>query len=266
MRPKRAQIRMTSPETNARPRVGVPWRTVAEESANKRERIQNYLRAVREAGGEPVVVSLRLPAEQLQELVRSLDAVVLTGSPADVDQKRFGNQPHPATNAPDPDRERTDEALLDHALAAGKPVLAICYGVQLLNVHFGGSLLQDIPSQIQTTIDHDQDEDGKDSLHPVRIEGGRLAEIARELGGNGEVQTNSSHHQSVLQPGRGLRITAHAPDGVVEALEWDGGKNWVVGVQWHPERMRNDPLADALFRKLVSEAQAHRQTDTPATP
>jgi putative glutamine amidotransferase len=257
-----------TPETDARPRVGVPWRTTEEESAGKRDRIENYLRAVREAGGEPVVVSLRLPQSQLQQLAASLDAVVLTGSPADIEPQRFGGVPHPAANPPDPDRERTDEALLEDALAKDKPVLAICYGAQLLNVHFGGNLVQDIPSEIRTTIDHDQDEDGTDARHGVRIEGGRLAEIADGLGGKDAPQINSSHHQAIREPGRGLRITAHAPDGVVEAIEWAAGKNWVLGVQWHPERMRGDALADALFRRLVSEARANRRTEEnrPATP
>ena len=254
---------MTS-QTDARPRVGVPWRTAAEESANKRERIENYLRAVREAGGEPVVVSLKLPPSQLEQVAESLDAVVLTGSPADVEPQRFGSARHPAANATDPDRERTDDALLDHALAASKPVLAICYGAQLLNVHFGGTLLQDIPSEVKTTIDHDQDEDGNDGLHGARIEGGHLAEIAEQLGETNEVQINSSHHQAILQPGRGLRVTARASDGVVEAVEWESDKNWVVGVQWHPERMRSDALAEALFRRLVFEARA-KQRDRPAT-
>jgi putative glutamine amidotransferase len=243
-----------------KPRVGVPWRTVAEESANKRVAYEHYLNAIREAGGEPVEVSLRLPEDQLEQLARSLDAVVLTGSPADVDPQRFGSPRHPAATRPDPDRERTDDALLDHALAAGKPVLAICYGAQLLNVHLGGTLLQDIPSETQTTIDHDRDEDGNDGLHAVRIEGGHLAEVAGQAHGGGEAQVNSSHHQAILRPGRGLRVTARAPDGVVEAVEWEGGRDWVVGVQWHPERMRGDALAGALFRRLVSEARANLQS------
>jgi len=242
--------------TDRRPRVGVPWRTVAEESANKRGAYEHYLNAIREAGGEPVEVSLRLPEEELRQLARSLDAVVLTGSPADVDPQRFGSARHPAAARPDPDRERTDITLLDCSMAAGKPVLAICYGAQILNVHLGGSLLQDIPSEVQTTIDHDRDEEGHDELHAVRIEGGHLAEVAGQAVGAGEAQVNSSHHQAILQPGRGLRVTARAPDGVVEAIEWEGGRDWVVGVQWHPERMRGDALADALFRRLVSEARA----------
>jgi putative glutamine amidotransferase len=140
-------------------------------------------------------------------------------------------------------------------MATGKPVLAVCYGAQLLNVHLGGTLLQDIPIETQTTIDHDQDEDGNDGRHAVRIEGGHLAEVAGQAHGGGEAQVNSSHHQAILQLGRGLRVTARAPDGVVEAIEWEGGRDWVVGVQWHPERMHGDALADALFRRLVSEAR-----------
>jgi putative glutamine amidotransferase len=247
-------------EKNAdRPRVGVPWRTAAEESANQRGAYEHYLRAIREAGGEPVEVSLRLREDHLQQLAQSLDGVVLTGSPADVDPQRFGSARHLATAGADPDRERTDMALLDHALAAGKPVLAICYGAQLLNVHLGGSLLQDIPSEVQTPLDHDGAEDGSDGRHAVRIEGGHLAELAGLAHGGGEARVNSSHHQAILQPGRGLRVTAYAPDGVVEAIEWEGSRDWVVGVQWHPERMRGDALADALFRRLVSEARADRR-------
>lgn len=254
-------------ESHEKPRVGVPWRTTAEEATSQRERLENYQRAIREAGGEPIVVSLRLPQDQLRELARSLDAVILTGSPADIEPKRFGSPRHPAANAPDPDRERTDGALLDDALAGGKPVLAICYGAQFLNVHFGGSLVQDIPSEMQTTIDHDQDEDGNDGLHAVRIEGGHLAELTGQLGGSSEARINSSHHQAILEPGRGLRVTAHAPDGVVEAIEWEGGKSWVVGVQWHPERMRGDALADALFGRLMTEARRRLDAldDHPAT-
>jgi len=253
-------------QTDVRPRVGVPWRTAAEESSNKRERLENYLRAVREAGGEPVVVSLRLAPSELQRRAESLDAIVLTGSPADVEPQRFGSARHPAANATDPDRERTDDALLEHVVAAGKPVLAICYGAQILNVHFGGTLVQDIPSEMKTTIDHDQDEDGNDGLHAARIDGGHLAEFAQELGKTGEVQINSSHHQAILEPGHGLRVTARASDGVVEAVEYESGR-WVVGVQWHPERMRGDALAEALFRHLVLEARAgqRNQTERPAT-
>jgi putative glutamine amidotransferase len=162
---------------------------------------------------------------------------------------------HSQTATPDSDRERTDFTLLDHALADNKPVLAICYGIQSLNVFLGGTLVQDIPSEVGTVIEHEwEDEQGApETFHPVSIEpGSQLAQIADAA----EARVNSSHHQSILDPGRGLRVVARAKDQVVEAVEWTGGNSWVVGVQWHPERMVDkDPLARDLFRTLIETAR-----------
>ena len=238
------------PHTKEHPRVGVPWRTAFDEATGRRGAYDQYLRAIREAGGEAVEVSLSLPASALTTLAESLDGIVLSGSPADIEPGRFGAARHEKTAAPDKRREQTDDLLLDHALAAGKPVLAICFGIQSLNIHLGGSLVQDIPSEVSGEIEHSGDESG-DARHEVRIEGGRLAELA----GQPSVRVNSSHHQSILEPGRGLRVIARAPDAVIEAVEWTGGPEWIVGVQWHPERMPGDPLAEGLFRRLIEEAR-----------
>jgi putative glutamine amidotransferase len=232
------------------PRVGVPWRTEKQERARDLRYNQDYLDSVRRAGGEPVQISLLDTPEKLAQIARTLDAIILPGSPADIDPKLFSVPAHPKASRPDVKRQKTDFALLDHALATGKPVLATCYGLQSLNVYLGGSLCQDIPSQLRGPLIHSSDSDHQDAMHPVRVTGGRLAVLA----GRGEVRVNSSHHQSVRRPGRNLRVTAKAPDGVIEALEWAGGPGWVVGVQWHPERMPQDPLAQKLFRRLVSEA------------
>ncbi len=301
-------------QANARPRIGVPWRTPAEEIAGKRRHYDSYLNAIRNAGGEPVEVSLSLPDPDLARLGESLDALVLPGSPADIDPGRYAATRHAKTANADPNRERTDAKLLDQAIAMGKPVLAICYGLQLLNVHFGGTLVQDIPSEVRGDIDHDLDERPTEPLHAVRVEAGgdsRLFEIVAQLPPHSEdapdrraeILVNSSHHQSICEPGRGLRVTARAPDGVIEAVEWSpvptvesssppaidspadpGGRKqihapgqqqgaehdadaapraasappWIVGVQWHPERMPTDPLARALFQTLVSEARRAR--------
>jgi putative glutamine amidotransferase len=233
------------------PRVGVPWRTAKEEAENKRHRYDDYLRAIREAGGREVEISLCLPPQKLDELMETLDAVVLPGSPADVDPSRYRAMRHAQCADPDPQRERTDFALLDHAFAANKPVLAICYGTQLLNVYLGGKLIQNIASEFRTAIRHDKEG------HAARIEpGSKLATLAESAGAGLSVEVNSSHHQAIAKPGPNLRVTAQAPDGVIEAVEWGGSGNWVVGVQWHPERMAGDALAAALFRELIAAAYA----------
>jgi putative glutamine amidotransferase len=244
--------------SQVRPRVGVPWRTAQEETADNTQKMDKYFRAVQRAGGQPVLVSLKASTAELKRQAAELDAFLLTGSPADVDPAHFHAKRHRATEDADAARERTDFTLLEHALSAGKPVLAICYGVQSLNVFLGGSLIQDIPSELRSTICHSPEEDETpdgvetpDLIHDARFDTGHLL----ELSGAPSAIVNSSHHQSVQEPGRGLRITAHAPDGVVEAVEWTGDSNWVVGVQWHPERMPEDALAQALFRGLLTAAR-----------
>ena len=210
-----------------------------------------YLRAVREAGGEPVEISLALSAAELERAAEALDGFVLPGSPADVEPRRFDSPGHTKSALPDKRREHTDDGLLDHALASGKPVLAVCYGAQLLNVHLHGTLTEDIHSEVRHAVDHDGGAGRNEALHSIRIEGGELAEMA----GGPRARVNSSHHQSVGKPGRGLRVAARAPDGIIEALQWTAGPGWALGVQWHPERMPEDPFAAALFRRLVKEAQ-----------
>ena len=238
-------------QKNHRPRIGVPWRTAIEEMQGRRGAYERYLRAGREAGGEPGEISLSLAPAELEQIAASIEGFVLPGSPADIEPRRFGSARHAQDAPPDKRREHTDDGLLDHAMAVGKPVLAICYGAQLLNVHLHGTLVQDIPSEIPNAMDHDGGERRNEALHPIRIESGPLAELA----GGSAARVNSSHHQSVRRPGRGLRVAARTPDGVIEALEWTAGPGWAVGVQWHPERMPGDPFAAALFRRLVREAQ-----------
>ena len=251
----------TAAHADVRPRIGVPWRLAQEEVANQRTKIDKYLRAVENVGGEPVLISLLSSSDELKRQAAGLDAFLLTGSPADVDPAHFNARRHPATVDADFARERTDFTLLEHALITGKPVLAICYGVQSLNVFLGGTLVQDIPSEVGSKICHSPPEDETpdgvelpDATHSAQFDAGHVL----ELSGAPRAIVNSSHHQSVLEPGHGLRITAQAPDGIVEAVEWSGDSNWIVGVQWHPERMPADPLAQALFRDLLTAARQAR--------
>ncbi|MGH9733131.1 MAG: gamma-glutamyl-gamma-aminobutyrate hydrolase family protein [Candidatus Acidiferrales bacterium] len=243
-------------EPASRPRVGIPYTTRKEELASEHNAYDAYVEAVRWAGGEPVEVSLCLSASELTKAAQRLDAVVLTGSGADVDPAKYGAARHARCADADPDRERTDFALLEHAFRQQKPVLAICYGIQSLNAFLGGSLIQDIPSELETTIRHEWK--GRklgvpEPFHTVGVEQeSRLFDLARTT----EIRVNSSHHQSIRQPGRGLRVVATAPDGVAEAVEWTGDTDWVTGVQWHPERMvKTDAVARAMFESLIEAAR-----------
>jgi putative glutamine amidotransferase len=248
------------PSTANRPRVGIPWRTSEEEAQSNRPKIQNYEDAIRKAGGEPVLVSLSRPAE-LQRLLPTLDAFVLPGSPADVAPSQYGAVDRGLSEPADRPREETDRAILKHALAEKKPVLAICYGCQLLNVYLGGTLIQDVRSETGTTTPHRRKdlvpEAKEDPIHGATFDpGSRLAAVS----GSTRAEINSSHHQAVAEPGLNLRVTAHASDGTVEGVEWTGDSNWVVGVQWHPERMPDDVFAERLFREFVAAAASARNT------
>jgi len=236
------------------PRIGVPFRSLDDELAGaaKNHKIEFYYAAVRRAGAEPVTLSLQSSPSALAEICAGLDAFVLPGSGNDVNPARYGQQPHPKTAATDAAREQTDQVLLDHSFASGKPVLAICYGNQSLNVYRGGSLVQDIPSEPGTHVAHTAPPGGEYPEHDVSLVAGS---VLASLSGSIQAHVNSSHHQSIRAPGDGLRVTAHAPDGIIEGVEWTGDPNWIIGVQWHPERMPGNAFAGALFRQLASAAR-----------
>jgi putative glutamine amidotransferase len=256
-----------APIEHEKPRIGVPWRTSEEETQHNKPKIDNYLNAVRQAGGEPVLISLRQPPEELARQMEALDGFVLPGSPSDVDPARYGSVDRGLSEPADTSREATDSAILNHALAKKKPVLAICYGCQLLNVYLGGKLIQDVRAETGSRIAHrkkDLEASGpqpsEDPRHPATFErDSRLAVLA----GGTRAEINSSHHQAIERPGKNLRVTARSPeDGIIEGIEWTGDSNWVVGVQWHPERMfaagsrdALDPFALKLFEDFVAAAR-----------
>jgi putative glutamine amidotransferase len=258
---------MTIENQSHRPRVGIPWRTSTEEREKTREKLDYYFQAVRKAGAEPEEISLVQPPEQLDQQLKNLDGFVLPGSPADVDPALYGEARHIKTNTLDPNRDNTDSVILDHAFKSSKPVLAICYGCQILNVHLHGSLIQDIRSQKPDSAPH-----GSTDLPPGSKKGdiqqeanleshSRLAQLNQGL----HAQINSSHHQAIDKPGKNLRVTAHATDGIIEGVEWTGDSNWVVGVQWHPERMPGDAFADRLFTDFVAAARSARAASLQRT-
>jgi putative glutamine amidotransferase len=251
----------STPRTSSHPlRIGIPWRTTEEQRQGERKKLDYYFASVSEAGAEPVDVPLDQSENALGAQLADLDGFILPGSPADVDPSRYQAAKHPKTAPFDGNREQTDARILDYSFKTGKPVLAICFGCQILNVHRQGSLIQDIKSQNPRSLPHgdtDLPPGAKkgDLLHPAAFEDGSLL---AKLNGGPIATINSSHHQAIAEPGKDLAVTAHAPDGTIEAVEWRGGPGWVVGVQWHPERMPDDALARALFTEFVAAAERAR--------
>ncbi|HYX53344.1 MAG TPA: gamma-glutamyl-gamma-aminobutyrate hydrolase family protein [Candidatus Limnocylindrales bacterium] len=212
--------------------------------------IPAYLHAIEDAGGDPVVIQLTYTPQEVARLITGCAAVVLTGSRADVDPAKFGAKPHGKNAPPDEPRETADELLLQDAFNLRKPVLAICYGLQSLNVWRSGTLLQ----HISTMVNH---QPGPGYTHPVTIEPDSLLAHSINLSGRSTIPVNSSHHQSADRPGDGLRVVARCgDDGIIEALEGTSTDQYVLAVQWHPEKdYKTDQHSRRLFLTLVDQAR-----------
>jgi putative glutamine amidotransferase len=206
----------------------------------------------------PLVVP-PMPAGQAAAVLGSVQGLVLTGG-EDIDPVLFGAERHPKTGVANDLRDECELALAREAAARRMPTLAICRGIQVLNVALGGTLVQDIPSEMETTIQHDARGERGQRVHDVHVESGtRLGEIV----GAEQIKTNSFHHQSVERLGSGLRTVATAPDGVIEAVECEGLGWWAVGVQWHPEELTGtseewDRRLFAAFARAVRDGARGR--------
>jgi putative glutamine amidotransferase len=236
-----------------------------EQREGNRKKLDYFFASVRKAGADPYDVKLDQDPAHLLAQLGDLDGFVLPGSPADVDPARYATAKHPKTIEIDENRDRIDFAILDHAFETGKPVLAICFGCQSLNVYRKGTLIQDIPAERPESIAHGQTDlptgaspsgtSKGDLEHSVSFSEGSLL---AQLNGTPVGKINSSHHQAIDQTGNGLRVTARATDGIIEGVEWTGNSNWVVGVQWHPERMPEDTLSQKLFAEFVAAVRNAR--------
>lgn len=238
------------------PRIAIPVPHSGDRAYAERA-LPQYEEAVRGAGGEPVRIELDQTPAQVRKQVEGCDGVLLPGSKADLDPQKYGADRHAKTASADVKRDLVDELLLRDAYKLRKPVLGICYGLQSLNVHRSGSLVQHIESAINHSAGR-----AVAKAHTVEIEpGSRLAEI---VGASKTLAVNSSHHQSADAAGDGLRVVARcAEDGIVEALEGTAPGHFVLAVQWHPERSVNDGAevaesAKAIFRAFVEAARAKR--------
>jgi gamma-glutamyl-gamma-aminobutyrate hydrolase PuuD len=205
----------------------------------------NYVRGVERAGGRALLVPPS--GDGVDETLEALDGLLLSGG-SDLDPELYDADAHPETVGTRPERDRAELALLEAALARDMPVLAVCRGVQVLNVSRGGDLVQHLPEVVGD--ERHREVKGEFSEHPVRIEpGSRLGSL---LGGDASVK--SHHHQGVGAVGSGLRESAWAADGTVEALEDPNGR-FTLGVLWHPEA--GEDLK--LFEALVAEARRYRE-------
>ncbi len=234
-------------------RIAIPQPTSSDEEYNGRS-LPPYIDTLKAAGAEPVVLSLSEPREKAATLLAGVDGILLPGSRYDVDPALYGEAREPECGESDPARQEVDALLLEAAFAGRKPLLAICHGMQALNVWCKGTLVQDL----KTAVNHRPGRDVVEA-HPVELdEGSRLARILSSAEAR-QPKVNSSHHQAVRVAGRGLRVTAVSPaDGVIEAVEIDDPDHFVVGVQWHPERTyAQSPFSRAIFADFLRAAGSY---------
>jgi putative glutamine amidotransferase len=245
-----------------KPRIAIPLPTSTNIAYNQSCWPQ-YAAAVQRSGGDPIEIPLHATPTEIANLINTCHAVLLPGSPADVNPHKYGQDPLPECASPDNPRENVDELLLQDAHNLYKPILAICFGLQFLNVWRGGTLVQDLnilpvnhAAGSSVAVAHTAAV-APDSLLATLISSGE----ASEQGGYLRLPINSSHHQAIAIPGDGLRISARCPqDAVIESVE--GGQategaiaHFVLGVQWHPERTYHiSPTSLALFDRFIAEA------------
>lgn len=211
-----------------------------------------YLHAIQQAGGVPVPLPPQLSAAALERLAGELSGLLLTGG-GDVDPARYGEAPHSTLYEVAPARDMLETSAIHIALERRLPVLAVCRGIQVLNVALGGTLFQDVGTEPGTQLQHSQTEPRDQPTHKVKIAPrSRLAQIM----GTDEIEVNSMHHQAVKALGRNLTAVAWAPDQIIEGVEDADPSRFVFGVEWHPEELvgHSEP-ARRLFAALVNAAR-----------
>lgn len=212
----------------------------------------SYFRAVERAGGIPVPILPLDDSGRLRGLLERMNGIIFSGGP-DVDPSYFHEEPHIKMGKISPERDEAEIFLARECLRLGKPAMGICRGIQLLNIALGGSIYQDIPSQIKKPLKHWQDAPGWHASHEVEIicEDSRLFKIFEKS----RIRVNSFHHQSVKDIAPDFAVVAVARDGVIEAVEAKDRNVFCIGVQWHPEEMwQKDALQFGLFRHFIEAA------------
>ncbi|MGN6727345.1 MAG: gamma-glutamyl-gamma-aminobutyrate hydrolase family protein [Tepidisphaeraceae bacterium] len=234
-------IGITSDYVNGKPQYMTTWA---------------YVEAVEKAGGLPVIIPYKVNPANVSAYVDHLDGLLLSGGD-DLDPQAFGEERHLMAEAIDPDRQRFEMALLREAERRGLPVLGICLGLQVMNVYRGGSLHQFLPDLTRgEPLEHRKLDDWT-RRHDVTVEPGtQLAELT----GKQRLACNTSHKQAIKSLGSGLRITAYAPDGIIEGIE-DPSRPFFMAVQWHPERQNDETDHLKIFERLVAHARQFSNSD-----
>ncbi len=253
---------MTRNSEKYRPRIGITMRIELETDRFYLSR--HYGEAVEAAGGAPLHISLIPNCEYLSAAIDTLDGILLPGSDSDVDPLRYGREPHQALGSVHSIKDETDLLVLDEIERRRIPLFGICFGMQVLNVSRGGTLIQDVPSEVPGAIKHEQGAPRDRPSHRISIlEESLLSSLAK----SDNAVVNSHHHQAIQNVGRDLVATAWTSDGLVEAIEDPRSDRFVLAVQWHPELgWPRDQFSQSLFERFVSEAEHYAQRSAAATP
>jgi putative glutamine amidotransferase len=231
------------------PKIAIPVPHSSDPKYAERS-LPQYEHAIEMAGGQPVRIPLDHTPAEVMKIIEECDAVLLPGSPADVDPAKYDAPRNPRTADADAKRDTIDELLLQDAYNMRKPILGICYGLQILNVYRSGSLLQ----HIESPVNHEAGSKVP-IAHSVEID--PRSQLAAIVKSSTPLPVNSSHHQSAELVGDGLRVVARSSeDGIIEALEGTSPDHFVLAVQWHPERsVDEDENSRAIFRALTEAAR-----------
>jgi putative glutamine amidotransferase len=241
--------------TSAIPLIGMPAQMDPDTDTQYLRR--HYSDAVADSGGMPLVLPLAEGPALSRSFVEKLDGILLTGSRSDLDPSLYGARRSDRCGRTQPLRDRMDQFLLEIAMRRKIPVLAICYGIQSLNVFCGGSLIQDIPTSVHLPLRHDSADPEAPAVHKIQINPGSVLE---KIAVGTEIMVNSTHHQAIERAGNDLEVIARSPDGVIESVFGTNRKHWILGVQWHPEKsFRDDGFSRRLFEFFVACCRAERE-------
>jgi putative glutamine amidotransferase len=234
-----------------RPRIGITMRLEMETDRFYLSR--HYSEAIEAAGGAPIHISLIPHPDYISTIMEGLDGVLLPGSDSDVDPLRYGSEPHPNLGSVHPLKDETDLLVLEEIEKRNLPLFAICFGMQILNVFRGGTLIQDIASQQPNAIKHQQGSPRDRPSHRIKVAKDCLLS---SLCQTETALVNSHHHQAIEKVGRQLAATAWTSDGLIEAVEDCRPERFVLGVQWHPELgWTKDALSQTLFNSFIATAK-----------